>query len=126
MERGEDQASVTFLRKPQGEDSKPLTLPCNLPCLEFPGGPERVVQKWAEIPEGYYVINHFSIFGGGKAGCGTLDAAVNIFGSEGAKCWVEVKADGMGCSGRIFINLVLFHNSVLISLRVEPVETFHQ
>lgn len=62
------------------------------------------------------MINLFSVFRGGKAGCRTLDAAVSMFGSEGAKCWVEIKADGMGCFGRIFINLVLFHNSVLISL----------
>lgn len=52
--------------------------------------------------------------GGGKTGCRTLEAAINIFGSEGAKCWVEIKADGMGCSGCIFINLVLFHNSALL------------
>lgn len=75
-----------------------------------------MVWKWAAILEGYYVINLFSVFRGEKAGRRTLDAVVSMFGSEGAQCWVEIKADGTGCFGRIFINLALFHNSVLISL----------
>lgn len=39
-ERGQDKAAVPFLGKPLVADSKPLILPCNLPCLEVPWGPE--------------------------------------------------------------------------------------